>query len=140
MSDTPDPPTRPAFLITKKYRRFAEFCEACRRDHYIGLCYGPPGVGKTLSARHYARWDAVAAALLEWQMTLGADVAPDLADCHTLVYTPTMHSTPRRLAEELTQLTYNFNELVRAARTPPGTRRHDGARSSSCCSWTRPTG
>lgn len=47
------------FIETKEYRRFAEFCNACIEYKYIGICYGSPGVGKTLSSRYYANWDVI---------------------------------------------------------------------------------
>lgn len=47
------------FIETKEYRRFAEFCNAYIEYKYIGICYGSPGVGKTLSSRYYANWDTI---------------------------------------------------------------------------------
>lgn len=47
------------FIETKEYKRFAEFCDACIEYKYIGICYGLPGVGKTLSSRYYSDWDFI---------------------------------------------------------------------------------
>lgn len=74
------------FLMTKEYRRFAEFCDACRRYRYIGVCHGPPGVGKTLSARHYAHWDQLDPVIRD---AFGLLERPaELVTWRTVVYTP----------------------------------------------------
>src|SRR5258708_16717125 len=99
MSDVVNP--APPFLETKESRRVAESCDACRRDRYIGLCYGPPGVGKTLSARHYAQWDALEAVFMGDRFWLETPAHPELVGCRTVVYTPSMTSTPKRLEDEL---------------------------------------
>ena len=97
-----------AFLVTKEYRRFAEFCEACRRDRSMGLCYGPPGVGKTLSARHDAQWATFEA--YEFEYLQPADSR--LASCRTLYDTPTVSNTPRSIATEVDGLHFRFHCLV----------------------------
>ena len=91
------------FVVTKEHRRFAEFADAVRRDRYIGLCYGPPGVGKTLSARLYAGWDIVGPFL---QAFRPLDVpAPQQAMANrTIIYTPKVHTTARIVDKEITFL------------------------------------
>ena len=101
-----------AFLETKEYRRFAEFCDACRRYRYIGLCYGPPGVGKTLSARHYAQWD-----LFETHLPLGMEIAPppELIPLRTGFYTPSVNNSPGRIEKDVAELRHHVLVLTEAA-------------------------
>ena len=100
------------FIETKEYRRFAEFCDACRRYRYIGLCYGPPGVGKTLSARHYARWGLIGPCVEDVPSGAVTSVA---ADGHTVVYTPPVETSPRRLAAAITDLVAGLEYAARLA-------------------------
>jgi DNA transposition AAA+ family ATPase len=87
------------FVVTNEHRRFAEFCDACRQYRYIGLCYGAPGVGKTLSARYYAN-----SALLETWLSPHSMLIPDGAtvpDRATVFYTPQVVNTPRHIEHDI---------------------------------------
>jgi DNA transposition AAA+ family ATPase len=86
---------------TLEHRRFAEFCDACKRYRYIGLCYGSPGVGKTLSARHYANWDNVQA---YWKHPCQARALLKKVSKGTVVfYTSPVISSPGHLEREITR-------------------------------------
>jgi DNA transposition AAA+ family ATPase len=99
-----------AFVETREYRRFREFCDACRRERYIGLCYGPPGVGKTLSARHYADWDRVAAAdPYAGRAAFRSDEVPG----HGCVLdTATVVNSPRQIEGDITRLRRTMRALI----------------------------
>ena len=96
----PVPEDRPPFLETKEHRRFAEFADTVRAHRYIGVCWGPPGVGKTLSARHYAGSDAWE----QWQRYLGTNTDPVPArvlEARTALWTPTVTATGRQIDQEI---------------------------------------
>src|SRR5262245_17604217 len=80
------------FIETREYRRLVEFCEASCRDRYIGLCYGAPGVGKTLSARHYVCWDIITShrPLCE----KASSQLRKIAGSHVAFYTPQVVNSP----------------------------------------------
>src|SRR2546425_13280797 len=108
------------FILTKEYRRFAEFCDACRRSRYIGLCYGPPGVGKTLSARHYAQWDLVQAE--QWASGYAQrPPCPAIRQCHTVFYTPPVVNSPQVLARGLGELQMSLDGLIARSHAVPTT-------------------
>jgi len=98
MTDAP----RAAFVETKEYRRFREFCDACRRDRYIGLCYGPPGVSKTLSARQYAHWDTVQA--YQPYRNGRGPLPAGLLRFDTVVYTTPVTTTPGQIGSAIADL------------------------------------
>jgi DNA transposition AAA+ family ATPase len=103
--------TGEAFVETKEYRRFREFCDACRRYRYIGLCYGPPGVGKTLSARYYADWDRVESVdLYSLHKATGADEMPGNG---SVFYTAKVVNSPGQIEDDIARLRRDLRELIR---------------------------
>lgn len=108
MSETP----ATNFIVTKEHRRFVEFCDACRRYRYIGLCYGPPGVGKTVSGRAYAKWDRVENLLNKGRL-LALPAVPEIMDSCTVFYTSPVANTPRRLEREVAEARHQLNNLLK---------------------------
>jgi hypothetical protein len=105
---------RAPFVETKEYRRFCEFCDACRQYRYIGLCQGPAGVGKTLSARLYADWDRVEFAQSNFN---GAALyrTDELPGNGCVFYTAPVVNTPLQISAAINSLREKLYKLVRQA-------------------------
>jgi len=98
------------FIVTHEHRRFAEFCDACRRYRSIGLCYGLAGVGKTISARYYAN-----AVLLETWLSAHSMLVPEgttVPEHATVFYTPEVVNTPRHIEHGIQTKRHQFRMLA----------------------------
>ena len=102
------------FIPTREHRRFVEFANAVRNHRYIGLCYGPAGVGKTLSARRYANWDLAEPLLNSWGRDDPSDpkVHAALARSRTLFFTPSVSGTLSEIQQEFKWLSSKINDCI----------------------------
>jgi DNA transposition AAA+ family ATPase len=89
------------FIETGEYLRFAEFCDACRDSRYIGLCYGVPGVGKIVSARHYSHWDDFDKLVGPPPHRISGIPRDGSGPWRTILYTPGVTNTPRTIEREI---------------------------------------
>ena len=108
------------FIATKEHRRFTEFANAIRTHRTIGLCFGPAGVGKTLSARRHANWDLAEPLLQTWGPREPSDetVYAALARSRTVFHTPTVGGTLRELRKDLDLLTSRVDICIKQHGSP----------------------
>lgn len=112
------------FIATKEHRRFTEFANVIRRHRTIGLCFGPAGVGKTLSARRYANWNLAEPLLQTWGERHPSDqkVYNALARSRALFHTPPVSGTLRELRNDLDRLTGRVNACIEQSKANDGER------------------
>jgi hypothetical protein len=90
-----------AFVETIEYSRFVEFCDACRHFRY-----GPPGIGKTLSAVTYSRAEKIIAHD-RWTSETTDDLPVD-----TLLYTTSVINTPSRISRDINMAREQVTSIV----------------------------
>lgn len=97
------------FIETKEFKRFAEFCDACIRYKYIGICYGLPGVGKTLSSRYYSNWDSIEKQIAyKTANNIGQDADEKILEARTIFYTaPAVRAT--KMTEQINLIGSRMN-------------------------------
>ncbi|EMK4659760.1 AAA family ATPase, partial [Listeria monocytogenes] len=97
------------FIETKEFKRFAEFCDACIRYKYIGICYGLPGVGKTLSSRYYSNWDSIEKQIAyKTANNIGLDADEKILEARTIFYTaPAVRAT--KMTEQINLIGSRMN-------------------------------
>lgn len=91
------------FITTKQHKQFVEFCKACDRDNYIGLCYGPAGAGKTESARQYTKFHQIEKCFEIYLHHCETKEYPkiSISKLNTVIYTPSQLSTPKEMIREI---------------------------------------
>ncbi len=103
------------FIETQEHRRFTEFCDACRQYRYIGLCYGAPGVGKTVSAEIYTEWGR-----MQQLSHLQRTELPPISNPFTgraILYTVAVSASPGRVEKDIRQLRSQLNYVLIATRS-----------------------
>jgi DNA transposition AAA+ family ATPase len=86
-----------------------------RTHRTIGLCFGPAGVGKTLSARRHAHWDVAEPLLHTWGPRGPSDekVYAALAHSRAVFHTPTVGGTLRELRKDLALMTSRVDICIK---------------------------
>ncbi|HEI9576254.1 MAG: AAA family ATPase [Bacillota bacterium] len=96
------------FIETKEYKRFAEFCDACIKYKYIGICYGLPGVGKTLSSRYYSNWNSIEKQIAyKTANEIHVDADEKILEARTIFYT-----APAVRATKMTEQIYSIGSRM----------------------------
>jgi DNA transposition AAA+ family ATPase len=108
------------FIKTKQYNQFYEFCNACRRDKYIGLCYGPAGAGKTQSAAHYTMFDKVHESAKHAYTLSNPSLNFSMSRLHAVLYTPSILTSPKIIIQEIKTLQQEFSALKTQSLYPEG--------------------
>ncbi|GGG08818.1 MULTISPECIES: AAA family ATPase [Cysteiniphilum] len=100
------------FICTKQYKQFEEFCKACHRDRYIGLCYGTAGVGKTESAKNYTKWYRIETYReKDGRLNTGEKPKIQMGKLNSILYTPSVLNPPRDLIKEIRDAQRQFSLL-----------------------------